>query len=265
MKLKKPLNRKNYGSIPHLTGSVCVDDSDHFITPGQERILTEKKRDKHDIIIVTEKIDGANCGIANINGEIVVLTRSGYNALELDQFLGTIDSGRLQYMRFAKFISQRASIQKDILSILKPGERIAGELVLKTHSTKYDLTFFDYLPFIPFDIFDADNKRISYYDFLGKIDLMGGLFKHVNILNDGLPIPINEAIKRLDGNEKTIDLENGEIPEGVVYRVERKGVFDFAAKYVRKLPGKYLKEDVWNVGVEVTRNKLYTWLDYRNV
>lgn len=249
MKLEKPLNRKNYGSIPHLTGSICVDNSDHFITPGQERILTVKKRDKHDTIIVTEKIDGANCGIARIDNDIIVITRAGYNASELDKFPGDLDSGRLQYMRFSKFLNDRLGIRKELLSIVEPGGRIAGELILKSHSTVYDLTFFDYLPFIPFDIFDLNNKRLPYGEFLKRIDGIDFL-KHVNVLHYGGSISIEESLSLLDSKEKTIDLIGGEIPEGIVYRVERKGIFDFAGKYVRKLPGKYLKDDKWNIGVE---------------
>lgn len=43
----KPLNRKNYGSIPHLSNSK-LGIGDHFVNQGPERISTEKKRDKHN-------------------------------------------------------------------------------------------------------------------------------------------------------------------------------------------------------------------------
>ncbi len=39
----KPLNRKNYGSIPHLSNSK-LGEGDYYINPGQERILTLKGR-----------------------------------------------------------------------------------------------------------------------------------------------------------------------------------------------------------------------------
>ena len=55
----KPLNRKNYGSIPHLLGSK-LGATDKYVHEGQHRIMTEKTRDKHDYVIVTEKYDGAN-------------------------------------------------------------------------------------------------------------------------------------------------------------------------------------------------------------
>ncbi len=56
MKPSRPIGRKNYGSIPHLSNSK-LGDGDYFIGEGQEQILTLKKRDKHDIIIVSEKYD----------------------------------------------------------------------------------------------------------------------------------------------------------------------------------------------------------------
>jgi len=45
----KPLERKNYGSIPHLSNSK-LGEGDYYVDEGQERILTTKKRDKHDTI-----------------------------------------------------------------------------------------------------------------------------------------------------------------------------------------------------------------------
>ena len=75
----KPLNQKNYGSIPHLSNSK-LGTGDYFIHEGQEKILTEKKRDKHDNILVFEKYDGSNVGICRVDNNIYALTRSGYLA-----------------------------------------------------------------------------------------------------------------------------------------------------------------------------------------
>ena len=79
MKNEKPLGGKSYGSIPHLIGSK-LGDGDHHVHDGQHRICTEKTRDKHDLVIVQEKYDGSNVGVANIGGEIIALTRAGYTA-----------------------------------------------------------------------------------------------------------------------------------------------------------------------------------------
>jgi len=66
---RKPLGIKSYGSIAHLPGS-RIGIGDHKCHDGQMRIATEKARDRHDRIIVQEKLDGSNVGIARLNGEI---------------------------------------------------------------------------------------------------------------------------------------------------------------------------------------------------
>jgi len=68
----KPLGRKSYGSIGHLPNS-RMGPADRKISEGQERIATAKARDKHDRVIVTEKLDGSNVGIAKVAGKIVAL------------------------------------------------------------------------------------------------------------------------------------------------------------------------------------------------
>ena len=75
----KPIGRRNYGSIPHLHNSK-LGEGDYYIGEGQERILTVKARDKHDNILVFEKYDGSNVGVAKFENKIFALTRSGYEA-----------------------------------------------------------------------------------------------------------------------------------------------------------------------------------------
>ena len=75
MKSVKPLGRKNYGSIPHLSTSK-LGEGDHYVNEGQERILTIKKRDRHDYIYAYEKYDGSNVGICKSNGNFRGLTDS---------------------------------------------------------------------------------------------------------------------------------------------------------------------------------------------
>lgn len=75
----KPLNGPSYGSIPHLPGS-RLGPGEHTITIGQMKICTEKTRDSKDKIIVTEKLDGSCCCVANIDNKILALTRAGYLA-----------------------------------------------------------------------------------------------------------------------------------------------------------------------------------------
>ena len=68
---KKPLGIKAYGSICHLPGS-RLGVGDHKLNEGQTRILTERARDKHDVVIVQEKLDGSNVAVARVNGALAV-------------------------------------------------------------------------------------------------------------------------------------------------------------------------------------------------
>jgi hypothetical protein len=75
----KPLGIKNYGHIPHLPGS-RMGPGDHHCDAGQARIATQTPRDRHDSVIVQEKLDGSNVGVALVQGTICPLNRSGYLA-----------------------------------------------------------------------------------------------------------------------------------------------------------------------------------------
>ncbi len=113
----KPLEQKAYGSIPHLSKS-RLGEGDHHCEIGQEKIATEKPRDKFDLIIVQEKLDGSNCNAAKINGQIVALTRQGYTA-ESSPFE--------QHHYFAKWVSKEKS---RFDKLLNEGERVVGEWLL---------------------------------------------------------------------------------------------------------------------------------------
>lgn len=77
--MDKPLGRKAYGSIGHLPGS-RLGPGDHHVHAGQGRICTLVARDRHDQIIVTEKVDGSCCAVAKVEGQILALGRAGYPA-----------------------------------------------------------------------------------------------------------------------------------------------------------------------------------------
>jgi hypothetical protein len=64
---QKPLGIKNYGHIPHLRGS-RMGVGDHTCHDGQSRIATAWVRDRHDEVIVQEKLDGSNVGVARLDG-----------------------------------------------------------------------------------------------------------------------------------------------------------------------------------------------------
>ena len=80
----KILGFKNYGSIPHLSNSK-LGDGDHYINSGQEFILTQKPRDRHDNILVFEKYDGSNVDIVPIviDSKEEALAIFGENSLRL--------------------------------------------------------------------------------------------------------------------------------------------------------------------------------------
>src|SRR5687767_9833960 len=75
----KPLGRTAYGSIGHLPGS-RLGPGDHAVPEGQARICTVKARDRHDRIIVHEKLDGSCVSVALLQNTIIPLGRSGYPA-----------------------------------------------------------------------------------------------------------------------------------------------------------------------------------------
>jgi len=215
---------KNYGSIPHFSFS-RLGPGDHYCNPGQEKIMTENTRSWKDLIIVTEKLDGSNVGIIRKNG-IHAITRSGYSANS---------SNYDQHKMFSVWI-------KDYnFDFLDENERIVGEWMYLAHGTKYIIDNQDLL-FRPFDIFDKNNNRISYMNFLDRIRYTK--FTPPKLLHIGSAVKIKHIEKKL----QNIDCIRIEKCEGAVYRCEKDGIFDFLIKYVRhnKVDGKYLKENIIN-------------------
>jgi len=98
----KPLGIRAYGHIPHLPGS-RLGPGDHKVHEGQARIATEKARDRHDRIIVQEKLDGSCVSVAKINGEIVPLGRAGYRA---------VSSPYEMHIRFATWVYEPAVLAR---------------------------------------------------------------------------------------------------------------------------------------------------------
>lgn len=222
----KPLKIKNYGSIPHLSNSK-LGYSDSHIGIGQELILTQKTRDKHDLVIVTEKYDGSNVGIAKVNNKIYALTRSGYEAKTSKYKL---------HHDFNDYVYKYERIFNDILT---NGERLVGEWLGTPHGIKYDIKLQD--PIIFFDYFNDKNERHIF----NELCSLSSLYYVINtprVLHQGSSKSVNELIPIL--NKKTKPLNPiKDLPEGMVYRVERLGKVDFLAKWVRSdfIAGKYLK------------------------
>lgn len=226
MKLFKPLGKKSYGSIPHLPES-RLGEGEHCVSPGQARIATEKKRDKRDRVIVQEKLDGGNVGVALLNGEILAITRGGILAK---------DSRFVQHHKFEQFVREN---EDRFRKVIREGERICGEWLYHQCGTKYELT---HEPFVVFDIFDSSNKRVCYDIFEVRV------WEHFImpfVISDGEPLSIGEALKILGKYGKHGAIEQ---VEGAVWRVERNGEVDFLCKFVRhdKIDGKYMKDEICN-------------------
>jgi len=230
---RKPLGIKSYGSIAHLPGS-RIGVGDHKCHAGQERIATEKARDRHDLILVQEKLDGSNVGVARLRGEIYALTRSGYLAST---------SPYEQHHHFEKWVEQNKA---RFLSALREGERLCGEWLMQAHGTRYDLK---HEPFVAFDLMTG-STRLVWDEFSERI--RPGDFTAPHLLHCGLPLSIQQALDLLGpyGFHGALDPV-----EGAVWRVERNELIrpggserrcrvDFLVKYVRpdKVDGCYLPE-----------------------
>jgi hypothetical protein len=228
--MSKPLGRKSYGSIGHLPSS-RLGPGDHNVHEGQARICCEKVRDKHDEVIVQEKLDGSCCAVAKVGGQILALGRAGWLAqtspYEQHQLFAAWVRG--EYVRFD--------------AMLDEGERVVGEWLAQAHGTRYALV---HEPFVPFDIM-RDGLRMPFDAVAGIVGRAG--FRTPHLLHRGSAIAVAEALARLDTTH------HGALDpiEGVMYRVQRKGAVDFLAKFVRhdKVDGCYLPERtnqgaVWN-------------------
>jgi len=230
----KPLGFKAYGSIPHLPES-RLGSGDHQCNPGHARIATRKTRDRHDQVIAQEKLDGSNVAIANIDGVIVPLVRSGYVATS---------SPYRQHHLFSNWVYGQTD---RFLSLLNPGERLCGEWLAQAHGTRYALT---HEPFVAFDLM-VGQTRLPYAEFIartGRIEIIPPTLLH----NAPTAFSVQQAIRALAvSGHGAIDPV-----EGAVWRVERNGAVEFLVKYVHpnKTDGCYLSEvanqpEVWNINI----------------
>lgn len=237
---EKPLGHRSYGSIPHLPGSRQGRD-DVGANEGQHRIACVEPRDKNDLVVVQEKLDGSNCSIAKIKGEIVALGRAGYLA-ESSPFE--------QHHLFAEWVRGNEILFSEILD---DGERIVGEWLAQAHGTRYSLP---HGPFVAFDLM-VGHERTPYFQF--EMRVKRAEIPIPRLIHIGAPISIDMVLAKLEPSG------HGAIEpvEGAVWRVERnrptgkkgekKQVVDFLVKYVRpdKIDGCYLpeqsgKEAIWN-------------------
>lgn len=219
IKPEKPLGHKSYGSIPHLPGS-RRGPADKGLSDQQAAICTHKARDKHDVIIVQEKLDGSNCSVAKVNGEIIALGRAGYRA---------ITSQYEQHRIFSQWVDDNRERFK---ILLEEGERCCGEWMAQAHGTRYNLP---HEPYVIFDLMRGTDRSTW-----NTVKQRCVNFITPRVLHVGAPLSIESALSLLEpSGHGAIGLA-----EGAVWRVERKGVVDFLGKYVRpeKVDGSLLPE-----------------------
>lgn len=221
---QKPLGRKGYGSIGHFAGS-RTGIGDFHVNEAQCKLLTDKTRDRYDLIIVQEKLDGSNCSVALVNGELIPMTRKGYHART---------SPFVMHHVFAEWVEEN---EHRFRAVLREGERICGEWIAQAHGTLYDLQGKD--PYVVFDIMTGA-ERVPFIEFTRRV---GTNFATATLIHIGQPIPVRKALELHEKHHYGADET-----EGVVYRMERKGKVDFLAKFVKhnKVDGKYLDEEIWN-------------------
>lgn len=228
----KPLGGKAYGHIPHLPNS-RMGPADHSCHEGQWRICCEKARDRHDRIIVTEKLDGSCCTVARVDGELLAIARSGYPAstspfTHLHEFDHWVKSNQHRF------------------DALPNGYRIAGEWLAMAHGTIYSV---HYEPFVMFDLIGPNGRER--HDKARELFGATGL-EAAYVVHDGGPISVELAIEKLGPFGRHGATEK---IEGAVWRVERKGEFDFLAKWVdpKKVDGKYLETVTGEAPIWLTR------------
>lgn len=226
----KPLGRKAYGSIPHLPGS-RTGPGDWFLSPAQAALAVGSTR-PGDRVVVTEKADGSCCSVARMEGRIVPLLRAGYRAE---------DSHFAQHHVFADWARAHEEL---FLRLLGDGERAVGEWLLVAHGTRYRIEN-DLDLFPVFDIFTPGRdrglpeRRVPHDELAHR--LAAAELPGAPVLCEGPAISVPAALELLGPFGRHHALEE---PEGVVYRVETDGKFNFLAKYVKpgKCDGRYLPD-----------------------
>ena len=230
---RKPIGRPAYGSIPHMPGS-NLGPGEHQISPGQVRICTERPRDRHDTIIVQEKLDGSCTAVAKHQGAILALQRHGYAA----------DTAPYRLLNlFDTWVNQHVDLFQEILN---EGERLVGEWMIQTHAIPYRIP--GEQPWFAFDLMQED-QRATHAELMDRLNAVPGAPPTPAVLTTG-PTPVEWVQQNLHhGHHGALDPA-----EGAVWRVERRGRVDFLAKWVRPdlTTGRYLpsisgQDEVWNI------------------
>ena len=215
--IQDKLIARNFGSIGHITGSKMIDKSDSLLSIEEQSKYIKCKRDKNDLVIITEKIDGMNVGVVKKNGYLYPINRKGYDTRIMGsqhKELAVLGEG------WAKWVDDHYSIY-DVL--LQEGERLVFEYAEYRHTLEYK---FKCEPVFLLAKYDANNKRINYAsltELANKYNLT-----QPPLLNLGVAIPPEIIIQQYP---KGLVGVRGQI-EGIVYSYEHNGVHESCAKFV---------------------------------
>lgn len=218
--------RRLYPSIPHLPGSRAA--ADRTLSPAQaRRCLDEGAARAGEEVLVQEKLDGSCVAIVrNAAGRLEARGREGRLAAESQ------NEGRRM------FASWVAANEVRLESVVREGEVLAGEWLALVHGTRYELA---HELFVAFDLLRGTQRARASFDVLRERVREAGLTLPA-LIHRGRPIAVEAAVERLGASGKHGALDP---PEGLVYRVEKRGEVVLVAKWVRpdKVDGAYLPEN----------------------
>lgn len=240
----KVLQGRNYGSIPHLLNSK-LGEHDKYIHKGQDAIIRNGGRDRHDLVHVSLKVDGTNVGVLRRGEKLIAVQRHGFDCSS---------SPREQHHKFCEFVEEN---RQQFFQLLNDGDRIVGEWLYQASGIIYDIKCD---PFLPFDIFKADGRRMQWNEMVLHVSANSRFEPPPSIsygFKEGQPTQYPTLLELSKHSKVTpISCHNH---EGLVYRVERKGVFDYMAKWVIDsfVPGKFLPGVGGNEDEAITLNNMY--------
>ena len=235
----RTLKKKAYNKIGHLPGSKTGTADRHIHEREAQRLTLECP--KKSEVIVQEKLDGSCVAVYRRGREILPLGREG------DLTYGSRNKSRRLWADWVK-INQALFID-----LLSEGERLTGEWLAMVHSTRYDDLR---SPFYAFDLFDSNNKALSYDRLTKRLQASG--IKTPALLHRGEAISTDAAMALL----RTKALPSRDRPEGAIWRLEVDGVPKLIAKYVRDdfEAGRFLEEttgtkSLWNWQVDLDAHR----------
>jgi hypothetical protein len=208
---------KNFGHIGHLKGSKLIEDSDKLLGEYEQSKYIVCKRDKNDLVIITEKIDGMNAGVVKKNGMLYPINRKGYDV----RIMGLVQKElEILGIEWARWVDENYSLYD---SILDEGERLVFENCIMQHTLRYK---FKGEPVFLLTKYKSNNKRLN-YNTLTDLAVKNNI-QQPPLLNIGVAVPPQIILEQYPKGCLGVQ---GMI-EGIVYSYEHNGEQESYAKYV---------------------------------